>query len=66
MIPRVVGVPVRRRPAARLVEEERLTRVKKAKQAAVDNAHVWPYNAIAYCLGVAQAGWDEIAFIGYS
>jgi carbamoyltransferase len=48
------------------VEEERLTRVKKAKRAAVDNAHVLPDRAIEYCLGVAQARWDDIAFIGYS
>jgi carbamoyltransferase len=48
------------------VEEERLTRVKKAKRAAVSNAHVLPDRAIAYCLEVAGADWDDVGYIGYS
>jgi carbamoyltransferase len=48
------------------VEEERLTRIKKAKRAAVDNAHELPVSAIEYCLAEAQASWEDIALIGYS
>src|SRR3989442_11403769 len=47
-------------------EEERLTRVKKAKRASVDNAHELPLNAIAYCLELAGARWEDISHVAYS
>jgi carbamoyltransferase len=46
-----------------VVEEERLTRVKKAKRVAIDNAHVVPTAAIDYCLRQAGATWAESSHI---
>jgi carbamoyltransferase len=46
-------------------EEERFTRVKKAKRAAVGNAHQLPVEAIRSCLDAAGVGWDDIGVVAY-
>ena len=47
-------------------EEERFTRVKKAKRAAIDNAHHLPVRAIVHCLETAGATWADIDWVAYS
>lgn len=47
------------------VEEERFTRVKRAKRLALDNADVLPLQAIEYCLAAAGASWSDIGYVGY-
>ena len=47
-------------------EEERFTRVKHAKQAAVDNPHQLPEHAIRFCLNAAGLGAADIDHVAYS
>lgn len=48
------------------VEEERLSRVKHAKEARVDNPDELPVNAIDFCLKQAGIPFKEVDWIGYS
>ena len=47
-------------------EEERFTRVKKAKRAAIGNPHHLPADAIGWCLASSGASWADVELIGYS
>lgn len=47
------------------VEEERFTRVKRAKRLTIDNANVLPLAAIRYCLESTGATWSDISRIAY-
>lgn len=47
-------------------EEERFSRVKRAKRPAIDNADVLPLGVIGYCLSAAGASWSDIGHIAYS
>jgi carbamoyltransferase len=47
-------------------EEERFTRRKHAKAAAVDNAHLLPEESIRYCLGAADLRASDIDCVAYS
>jgi carbamoyltransferase len=47
-------------------EEERFTRVKKAKAPEIDNADQLPLQALAYCLQTAGVTWADVDLIGYS
>jgi carbamoyltransferase len=47
-------------------EEERFTRRKHAKQARVDNPHVLPFAAIAYCLDSVGLTGEDIDAFGFS
>jgi carbamoyltransferase len=49
-----------------IVEEERLTRVKKAKRAAIDNAHALPVEALDHCLRTAGVKWQDVTHVAYS
>lgn len=48
------------------IEEERLSRIKHAKPARVDNPHDLPLNAIAWCLEHAGLTWRDVEHVGYS
>lgn len=48
------------------IEEERMNRVKHAKQSKIDNADELPSNAIKYCLDKASISLKQIAYIGFS
>lgn len=47
-------------------EEERFTGIKKAKHAAISNAHWLPAQAIEWCLASTGATWDDIGQVAYS
>lgn len=46
-------------------EEERFTRVKRAKRLTIDNADVLPLRAIDYCLSSTGATWSDIGYVAY-
>jgi carbamoyltransferase len=48
------------------IEEERLSRVKHAKPARVDNPHELPVQAIDWCLRRAGLAWRDVDHVGYS
>jgi len=47
------------------VEEERFTRVKRAKRLTIDNANVLPLKAIRHCLESTGTAWSNISHIAY-
>jgi carbamoyltransferase len=47
-------------------EEERFSRVKRAKRLAIDNADVLPTRAIDHCLSSAGATWADVGYVAYS
>ena len=47
-------------------EEERFSRIKHAKSAAVDNAQELPWNAIAFCLNSANLSFKDVTQLAYS
>jgi len=47
-------------------EEERFTRVKRAKRLTLDNADVLPVRAIEWCLATTGAAWADIGRVAYS
>jgi carbamoyltransferase len=47
------------------VEEERFTRVKRAKRLSIDNANVLPLEAIRHCLESSGTAWSDISHIAY-
>ncbi|HEY0640240.1 MAG TPA: carbamoyltransferase C-terminal domain-containing protein [Pseudonocardiaceae bacterium] len=47
------------------VEEERFTRVKRAKRLTLDNADQLPVHAIRHCLEAAGATWDDVSHVAY-
>jgi carbamoyltransferase len=48
------------------LEEERLTRVKHAKQARIDNPHELPLSAVEFCFRCEGIGWKDVDFAGVS
>jgi len=47
-------------------EEERFTRVKRAKRLTLDNADALPVRAIEWCLATTGASWQDIGRVAYS
>jgi carbamoyltransferase len=47
-------------------EEERFTRIKKAKAPEIDNPDQLPLQALAYCLDIAGIGLADVDLFGYS
>ena len=47
-------------------EEERLTRVKRAKRLTLDNADELPERAIDWCLAASGASWADVGRVAYS
>ena len=48
------------------LEEERLTRIKHAKQARIDNPHELPVAALEFCFQHEGIDWKDIDFVGVS
>lgn len=48
------------------IEEERLNRVKHAKEAKIDNPDELPVNAITWCLGMGDISLAEVDIIAFS
>jgi carbamoyltransferase len=48
------------------IEEERVNRVKRAKNAEIDNPHVLPAGAIKKCLEAADLDFSDIDYFAYS
>ena len=49
-----------------MIEEERITRIKRAKEALVDNPDVLPWKSISFCLEQAGIELSDIDYIGFS
>ncbi len=47
-------------------EEERFSRVKRAKRLAIDNSDQLPLGAIEHCLAASGATWADVGYVAYS